>query len=217
MPPCSQGMACSKSQRRAARRQGRHVHSASRISARCRSRPPGSWARVWCRWSQSVTAIGSRSKISSGPSGLKPRQPGPQPPDPVVARRPHVACLGVRSPGLSHARVSGGDRPGAAVREGVAVRVGDGQAPAGRRVGGRPAGHVAGQGGVDGAEAAGFAGMVGQAEEAGQGNAQVDPGGQRTGRPGAGPAGGARGLAVFLKLAGLPFPPGCHRRRTCRS
>ena len=43
------------------------MHSPSRISTRWRSRSPGSWALVWCRWSQSVTGIGSRSTVRSGP------------------------------------------------------------------------------------------------------------------------------------------------------
>ena len=120
-------------------------------------------------------------------------------------RRPHAASWGPAFPGCTTPGFPAATRPGAAVREGVAVRVGDGQAPAGRWLSGGRAGHVPGEGGVDGAEAAGFAGMVGQAEEAGQGNAQIDPGRQRTGLRGASPAGGTAGAALGgAAVAGLP-------------
>jgi len=54
----------------------------------------------------------------------------------------------------------GGCRPGAALADGVALAVGDGQAPGGAGVAGRGGGQVAGQVGVDGANPSYFAGLA---------------------------------------------------------
>ena len=97
---------------------------------------------------------------------------------------------------------------GAAVGDGVAAGVGDGDAPGRPRVTGGLGGDVAGQGGVDGPEPGGFAGMFGEAEQGGQRDRQVDPGGG-VARPSRVPCPGrvsvlavAIGLAVAAGLAG---------------
>ena len=79
-PPCSQGMVCSIVA--AGCVGGGRVASCSspsRISTRWRSLSLGSWAVVWCRWSQSSTGMGSRSTASSGqpvPPGSRRLGPG---------------------------------------------------------------------------------------------------------------------------------------------
>jgi hypothetical protein len=66
----------------------------------------------------------------------------------------------------------------AAVADRVPVGVGDRDAPLAVRALGGGGGEVAGEVGVEGAEAVSFAGPVGQAEQGGQREGQVGPGGQ---------------------------------------
>src|SRR5271165_148721 len=134
--------------------------------------------------------------------------PGPQPPGPVPARRALLA--GGREgepwpvPGSDSRRRIGavprpglpmflpvpllvlGFRPSATVADGVPVLVGHGYAERGPGVLGGGAGQVAGDPRVNGADAGDLAGPVGQVEQGGQRDDQVDlpgePGRDRPGR-----------------------------------
>ena len=72
-------------------------------------------------------------------------------------------------------------RPGAAVADRVALGAGDGDAYLGAGAGGRGGGHLAGEGGVEQAEALDLAGPPGQPEQRRQRDDQV--GGRRWTRP----------------------------------
>ena len=88
--------------------------------------------------------------------------------------------------------VSLGSWPGAPVADGVSLLVGHGHAPGGLRVLGGGVRQVAGQVGIDGAEAGDLAGPLGQAQQGGQRDGQVDPPGEPV-RQRAGPRRRARG------------------------
>src|SRR5689334_20097977 len=85
---------------------------------------------------------------------------------------------------------------GAAVPDGVSLVVGDGEAPGCLGVGCGGGGQVAGQPGVDRAQACEFAGPVRTAGVGGQGDGQGDPPGEPCGRR------GRRGGRTVLVLAG---------------
>src|SRR5207253_71218 len=70
------------------------------------------------------------------------------------------------------------------VGDGVAVVVGEGDAPGGAGVAGGGGGHLAGQGRVDGAQAVGLAGVLGHAEHGGQRDGQHHVGRQGSAVPG---------------------------------
>ena len=92
------------------------------------------------------------------------REPGPVPvPGPAGAGRSWSGAFRVLGFG-----------PGAAVPDGVAVLVGHGHAPGRLRVAGGRVGQVAGQGGVDGADAGDLAGPFGLLEQGGGGDGQGD-------------------------------------------
>jgi hypothetical protein len=67
---------------------------------------------------------------------------------------------------------------GAAVADGVSLLIGDGHAPGRLEILGGRAGQVTGQGGVDGAKAGDLAGPVGQVQQGGQGDGQVQAAGE---------------------------------------
>ena len=122
---------------------------------------------------------------------------GAQPPGAVPAGRPVPAGRGEGEPGFSRrARACAvplvlGFGPGTAVGDGVALAVGDRQAPRGLRVPRGRRGQVAGQPRIDWAQAADLAGTVRQAGQGGQRDSQRD--GQRTRRrTRPGPRGGGR-------------------------
>ena len=187
------------------------MQSPSRIWTRWRRMRPGSCAVVWCRWSHSVTARGSRAAVRSRVRpGRRSRQVRPRPAGrcrhPVSAAGTGRAGLGAgwRNGFPGWAAVSApwpgaaaGWRPagvfgaagcagpggfGAAVGGGVPVLVGDRDTPGGGGVAGGVGGQGAGEVGVDGAERGGFPGVAGEAEQGGQRDGQVDR--RRRRRPG---------------------------------
>ena len=163
--------------------------------------------------------MGSRSAVSSGkPAGpvplAVPRRPGRSrqvryPPGGAVPPDGWPPGAGglVRRPGLRVRRPVSGT----AVGQGVAVRVGDGHAPRRGRVAGGLGGQGAGEGGVDGPEPGRFAGVLGQAEQGGQRDGQVDlrGGADRRGRRAARP--GPAGLSRRRTAAGGTVPRRCTR------
>lgn len=112
------------------------------------------------------------------------RSPGPEPPGAVPAGRVGAVFSGEGEAGaipgcrpaafLAVAAVSAEFGASAAVADGVAVLVGDREAPGGAGVAGGRGGQVTGQVGVDGADAGNLAGPVGQIEQGGQRDDQVD-------------------------------------------
>jgi hypothetical protein len=91
----------------------------------------------------------------------------------------------------------------------MAVLVSEGHAPGGGRIAGGCGGHGAGQVRIQGAEPGGFARIVGQAEQGGQGNGQVDPRrgpGRLTGPAWAVPSGRAVFSGRTLIAATFPGP-----------
>jgi len=96
-----------------------------------------------------------------------------------------------------------------------ALRAGDGRAPLAVRAVGGCGGEVAGQRGVQRAEAVRGAGPAGQAEQGGQRDGEVHARGQRgrgRGRRGRrGPARRAGGGRVLVRVAALPAVPGTAR------
>ena len=84
----------------------------------------------------------------------------------------------------------------------MALFVGHRYAPGGPGIGGGGIGQDPGQGGIDRAEPTGFAGPFGQAEQRGEGDGQVDPGGD----PGDGTS-VARAPSVGTALAQKAFVP----------
>ena len=123
-----------------------------------------------------------------------PGGPGGQPPGAVPAGRLRPGCRGEGEPwpgptgpagGITAVRRAGfaasgrgsGFGSGAAVADRVPVLVGDRHAPGGPGVGGG-AGQVAGQRGVDGADAGDLAGPVRQVEQGGQRDGQHHPAGE---------------------------------------
>ena len=115
---------------------------------------------------------------------VRPGSGGVQPPGAVPARRavPAGGSKGEpRRAGAGALPVTPGFGAGAAVGDGVALVVGDGQAPGGLRVGCGGGGEVAGQPRVDRAQPGELAGTVGQAGQGGQRRGQRDPAGEPAG------------------------------------
>jgi hypothetical protein len=109
-----------------------------------------------------VVAFLQRDRVQSEQQSLLPGQAGGQPPGAVPAGRPVITGGGEGEPRqgagagsagriMAGRGVVAGFRSCAAVADGVAVLVGDGQAPSGLQVSSGGAGQVAGQGRVDGA------------------------------------------------------------------
>src|ERR1700685_39722 len=136
-------MLCSKSQWVAGRWQPGPVQVACRTWARCRSLTPGSWPLAWCRWSQSPGGVG----LEVGERAAGAGDAGGDPPAAVSAGRAGLAGRGEGEPGpAGRIRAGwfiwfawfravpgavGGCGAGAAVADGVALAVGDGDAPGG--------------------------------------------------------------------------------------
>ena len=142
-----------------------------------------------------VTRVGGQRV--QGDDQVRPGSRGAQPPAAVAAGRAVPADRSEGEPGVSWRAGAGafpvtpGFRTRAAVGDGVALVVGDGEAPGGLRVLRGGGGQVAGQPGVDRAEPREFAGPAGEAGQGGQRGGQGDPAGEpgrcRTDRAGLGP------------------------------
>ena len=153
-----------------------------------------------------------------GDEQVRPRSPAAKPPGAVPSGRAAEIRRGegdrrsVPLPGfpvfIAAPGVFLGFGPRAAVADGVAVLVGDRDAPGGLRVLCGRGGQVAGQAGVDRTDAGDLTGPFGQAEQGGQGDGQGDlpgePEGDRARVAQVGTGGGASGVALASRamLAG---------------
>src|SRR5208337_4144542 len=159
---------------------------------------------------EAVITLVDRDRVDRDEQGGLAADAGGEPPASVSAGWPVRIGRGEGEPGLGWVvtsrrswflgfLVSPGLGSGASVTDGVALVVGDGEAPGGLGAGGGGMGQVAGEPWVDGAEAGDLAGTVGQLEQGGQRDGQVvtagEPGGDHPGsgwRPGSGRAGWGR-------------------------